>query len=95
MKFRNLALLALTTCTLIVIGTGVAKAIHLPKNLFSTTTTAVLAQNLPSEQTISPEVEAINQATIEFLQEGKENLPTSPSIRRTVVDEGYAIATWI
>ena len=95
MKLKNLALLALTTCTLIVIGTGIAKAIFLPKGAFSSpTTTAILAQSVPGERTISPEVEAINQATIEYLIEGRENLPESPSISRTVVNEGYAIATW-
>ena len=95
MKLKNLALLALTTCTLIVIGTGIAKAIFLPEGAFSRKTTAVLAQSAPGEQTISPEVEAINQATIEYLIEGRENLPESPSISRTVVNEGYAIATWM
>lgn len=94
MKLKSLALLALTTCTFIVISTGIAKSIFLPEGAFSATTTAVLAQIAPGERTISPEVEAINQATVEYLQEGRENLPEPPSISRTVVDEGYAIATW-
>jgi hypothetical protein len=95
MKFKHLALLALTTCTLIVIGAGIAKAIFIPdaasRNLAQTT---VLAQSLPDEQAISAEVESVNQATLEHLRQGQENLAQSPSIRRTVIKEGYALATW-
>ncbi|MEO1396237.1 MAG: hypothetical protein AAFV90_25350 [Cyanobacteria bacterium J06634_5] len=95
MQLKNLALLALTTCTLIVIGTGIAKAIFIPESSFSAiTATAVLAQSVPEEQATPPEVEAINQATLEYLKDGREDLPETPSITRTVVDEGYAIATW-
>lgn len=95
MQLKKLALLALTTCTLIVIGTGIAKAIFISESSFSTVTaTAVLAQSVSEEQAIPPEVEAINQATLEYLKDGREDLPESPSITRTVVDEGYAIATW-
>jgi hypothetical protein len=95
MRFKHLALLALTTCTLIVIGAGIAKAIFMPdaasRNLAQTT---VLAQRLPDEQAIPAEVEAVNQATLEHLRQGRENLAQLPNIRRTVVKEGYALATW-
>ncbi|MEO0806041.1 MAG: hypothetical protein AAFY33_07025 [Cyanobacteria bacterium J06643_4] len=95
MKLKNLFLLALTTCTLIVIGTGIAKAIFLPEGAFSNIPApAVLAQSALGEEAISSEIEAINQATIEYLNEGRENLSKAPSIRRTVIEAGYAIATW-
>ncbi|MEO1387910.1 MAG: hypothetical protein AAFV85_11120 [Cyanobacteria bacterium J06634_6] len=96
MKFQSLAMIALTTCTLIVIGTGVAKAIfidHVP--LTTSAPTAVLAQNSPQEEAIPPEVEEINRATLAHLQEGQENSSQIPTVRRTVVDEGYALVTWI
>lgn len=93
MKFKKLALLVLTTCTVIVIGTGIAKAILIPGNAHSAPTTPfVLAQ---STSEMSPEAEAVNQATIEHLQQGRETLPHSPSISRTVIEENYALATWI
>ena len=95
MKLKSLMLLALTTCTLIVISTDIAKAISVPIRPLSALTTIVLAQSAPAKSTISPEVEAINQAALDHLQKGREGLSQSPSIERTVVEEGYAIATWI
>ncbi|MEN8446356.1 MAG: hypothetical protein ABG776_15250 [Cyanobacteria bacterium J06555_13] len=95
MKFKNLLLLALTTCTLIVIGAGIAKAISVPNGAHPTfRPTTVLAQSASDEQVISLEVEAVNQATLGHLRQGRGNLPQSPSISRTVVNEGYALATW-
>jgi hypothetical protein len=95
MRFKHLALLALTTCTLIVIGAGIAKAIFIPEALHGRLVPqVVLAQSIPDEQAIPAEVAAVNQATLEHLRQGRENLPQSPTIRRTVVKEGYALATW-
>jgi hypothetical protein len=96
MKFKHLALLALTTCTLIVIGAGIANAFFMPEpSPRSLAPTAVLAQSIPDEQPVSEaEAAAVNQATLEHLRQGRENLPQSPSIRRTVIKEGYALATW-
>lgn len=95
MKLKHLLLLTLTTCTLIVIGANIAKAISVPNSAYPTfRPTTVLAQSTSDEQVISPEVEAVNQATLEHLRQGRENLPQSPSISRTVVHEGYAMATW-
>ncbi|MEL6777775.1 MAG: hypothetical protein AAFO06_11005 [Cyanobacteria bacterium J06597_16] len=92
MKFKKLALLVLTTCTVIVIGTGVAKAILVSGNAHSVPATPfILAQ---STLEISPEAEAVNQVTIEYLLQERENLPQSPSISRTVIEENYALATW-
>ncbi|MGB3788421.1 MAG: hypothetical protein WA949_10455 [Phormidesmis sp.] len=96
MKLKNIILLALTTCTLIVIGTGIAKAVFIPRSSFQTAAAAVvIAQSSLDEQAISPEAEAINQATLEYLQEGRENLPEIPNIRRTVINQGYALSTWM
>jgi hypothetical protein len=96
MRFKHLVLLALTTCTLIVIGTGIAKAFFTPEpppRSFAPTT--VLAQSVSDEQAVlETEVAAVNQATLEYLRQGRENLPPSPAIRRTVIKEGYALATW-
>ncbi|MEM9088683.1 MAG: hypothetical protein AAGC93_08055 [Cyanobacteria bacterium P01_F01_bin.53] len=95
MKFKSLIMLALTTCALIVMGTGLVQAIFMPNHTFSIMpSTTVLAQGVLEEATIPPEVEEINQATLEYLQDGRESLPESPTISRTVVDEDYAIATW-
>ena len=94
MKIRFLAMLALTACTLIVIGSGIARAIFIEDvPLTSFTPTSILAQNV-SEEAIPPEVEEINQATLTHLQEGRENLSQLPSIRRTVINEDYALTTW-
>jgi hypothetical protein len=96
MKLKHLALLALTTCTLIVIGTGIARALFMPESLnrnFSPTT--VLAQKPSEEQPVTEaEAAAVNQATLEYLRQGRENLPQAPSITRTVIKEGYALTTW-
>jgi hypothetical protein len=95
MRFKHLALLALTTCTLIVIGASISKAFFMPELSYrSFAPTAVLAQRIPDEQAIPAEVAAVNQATLEYLRQGRENLPQSPRITRTVVKEGYALATW-
>lgn len=95
MKLKSLAMIALTTCTLIVIGTGIAKA-GLLKNVPHTAFAriSVLAQSVPEEDIIPPEVEAVNQATLEYLQQGRENLSQLPTIRRTVIEENYALVTW-
>jgi cytoskeletal protein RodZ len=94
MKFKHLALLALTTCTLIVIGAGIAKGFFIPESSpRSFAPTSVLAQSIPDGQAVS-EAAAVNQATLEYLRQGRENLPQSPAIRRTVIKEGYALATW-
>ena len=95
MKFKNLALLALTTCTLIVLGTGIVRAAFTPKRPQYEISQTVVTQSIGAEETDSLEIESVNQATLEHLQEGRQELAQLPSIRRTTVKQGYAIATWI
>ena len=94
MKFKFLATLALTTCTLIVIGTGIAKAIFINNVPTTLERTIILTQSVTEETTPAPEFEAINQAALSHLQAGRENLSQAPIIRRPVVYEGYALSTW-
>lgn len=95
MTFKFLTMLALTTCTLIVIGTGIAKAIFIDSVPIASERTSLLAQSTTEEATISPEIEEINQATLLHLQEGQENASQTPSIRRTIVSDNYALSTWL
>ena len=95
MKFKKLALFAITTCAVIVIGTGIVRAVampHMPHRIIPTF--FVVAQGVSNEQNISSEITTINQAVIDHLRQGRENLSQAPLIRRTVVEDEYALATW-
>ena len=96
MKLKRLVLLALTTCTMIVIGSGLAKATWLwvpPSSVLSPN--AVIAQVSQPNQTSTAEEAAIAQATIADLVGDRENLTQIPAVIRTVVEGEYALATWI
>ncbi|WP_141242183.1 hypothetical protein [Leptolyngbya sp. BC1307] len=96
MKLKRLVLLALTTCTVIVIGSGLAKANWLwvsPSSSLSTK--AVIAQVSQPPQTSTAEETAITQATIADLVGDSENLAQMPDVIRTVVEGEYALATWV
>ncbi|MEL6780647.1 MAG: hypothetical protein AAFO06_25775 [Cyanobacteria bacterium J06597_16] len=95
MRYKHLSLLALTVCTVIVIGAGLAKAVLMPgTSQVSPEVPSVVAQALPNEQEISPEVTAVTEATLTHLQQGSSNSPQSPTVRRAVIEEDYALATW-
>lgn len=96
MKLKRLVLLALTTCTVIVIGSGLAKASWLwlpPSSALSTK--AVIAQVSQPSQTSTAEERAIAQATIADLVGDRGNLAQLPDVTRTVVEGEYALATWV
>ena len=95
MKLKSFLLLALTVCTFMVLSTGIVKAVFISgDSVLSRPETAVVAQRVAEEEMVPPEIEAINQATVEYLQGSRENLSALPSITRTVMDGDYAIATW-
>lgn len=95
MKLKSFLLLAFTVCTFLVLSTGIVKAVFIPdSSVLSGPKAAVVAQRVAEEQMVPPEIEAINQATVEYLQGSRENLSALPSITRTVIDGDYAIATW-
>jgi len=95
MRYKHLSLLALTVCTVIVIGSGLAKAALISgTSQVSFDAPSIVAQALPNEQEISPEITAITEATLTHLQQGNSNLPQSPTVRRTVIEGDYALATW-
>ena len=96
MKFKYLALLALTTCTLIVIGAGIARAMLMPDvSMASLLNPSVIAQSAPAQQATPAEIAALNQATLTYLRQGRENLPQAPSISRTIIRENYGLVSWI
>lgn len=95
MKLKRLILFAITTCTTIVIGTGIIRAVaiaRVPYHIIPAVLT--VAQGSSNEQNTPSEITAVNRAAIAYLRQGRENLPQTPSIRRTVVEDDYAIATW-
>lgn len=96
MKLKRLVLLALTTCTVIVIGSGLAQATWLwvpPSSYLSPK--AVIAQVAQPGQTSTAEEAVIAQATIADLARDRENLTQMPAVIRTVVEGEYALTTWI
>ncbi|MEL7358229.1 MAG: hypothetical protein AAFN40_16900 [Cyanobacteria bacterium J06560_6] len=96
MRYKHLSLLALTVCTVVVIGSGLAKAVFIPgTSQADFDAPSVVAQALPNEQEISPEETAVTEATVTHLQQGSGNSPQPPTVRRTVIEGDYALATWI
>lgn len=105
MKLKRILLLALTVCTAIVMASGLARAnFTQPVAASVSSPPTLIAQGVPvqsdseeqspEEQSDPADVTAVNEATLVHLQQGGENLPTAPEIRRTVIQEDYALVTW-
>lgn len=110
MKLKQVLLLALTVCTVIVMASGLARAnFTQPVAASVSSPSFLIAQDVPvqsgseeqspegqspEEQSDSADVTAVDEATQAHLQQGGESLPTTPEIRRTVIQEDYALVTW-
>jgi hypothetical protein len=93
MKLKLLALLALTTCTIIVIGTGLSKAAWFSEHS-NVSTMPIVAQVSPVTEPNATVEAAVNRAAIAYLLGDRQNSPQAPTVRRTVIESNYALSTW-
>lgn len=96
MKIKRFILMALTTCAVIVIGAGLAKANWLWVPLRNSLTVKPAVERVSQDsQPSTTEEAAIAQATIAYLVGDRENLGQMPDVTRTVVEGEYALASWV